>query len=73
MSELTYSKKLSGLLASFSVIVLLGANLFQTMTIDTSTIMFVLSKVLPAALIMGYIGYLTGNILDNPKSKKRKK
>ena len=47
MSELTYSKQLSGILASFTVIVLLGANLFTTMTIDVSTMIFVLIKVLP--------------------------
>lgn len=71
MTELTYSKKLSGILASFSVIVLLGMNLIQTMTIDVTTLKFVLIRVLPATLIMGYLGHLIGTILDNPRGKKK--
>ncbi len=71
MSTLTHSKKLSGLFASFAIIVLLGANLMQTLTINTSTMMFVFVKVIPAALIMGYLGHLIGNILDKPKKMRK--
>lgn len=76
MSEeatLTYSKKLSGLFASFSVIVLLGVNLFQTMTIDVGTLIFVFVKVLPITFVMWYLGRLIGEILDNPKAYGKKK
>lgn len=66
--ELTYSKKLSGLFASFSIIVLLGTNLFMTMSVDVNTLIFVCIKVTPVAIIMGYLGHLIGNILDNPKN-----
>ena len=68
--ELTHEKKLSGLMASFSVLVLLGVNLFTTMTINVNTLFFVVLKVLPVALIMGYLGKLIGKILDNPKANK---
>jgi len=71
--ELTYEKKISGLMASFSVLVLLGANLFITMTIDVNTLIFVIIKVLPVALIMGYLGKLIGHILDHPKANNSKK
>ena len=71
--ELTYEKKISGLMASFSVLVLLGANLFTTMTIDVNTLIFIIIKVLPVALIMGYLGKLIGQILDNPKANKGQK
>lgn len=70
MSELTYSKKLSGIFASFSVIMLLGANLIFTMTVDASTMIFTFTKVLPISLAMGYLGHLIGSILDNPKKRK---
>ena len=76
MSEeitLTYSKKLSGLFASFTVIVLLGVNLFQTMSVDVSTLIFVFVKVLPIAIGMGFLGRLIGQILDNPKAYGKKK
>lgn len=76
MSEeitLTYSKKLSGLFASFTVIVLLGVNLFQTMSVDVSTLIFVFVKVLPIAIGMGLLGRLIGQILDNPKAYGKKK
>ncbi len=76
MSEeitLTYSKKLSGLFASFTVIVLLGVNLFQTMSVDVSTLIFVFVKVLPIAIGMGLLGRLIGQILDNPKVYGKKK
>ena len=71
MSTLTHSKKLSGLFASFAVIVLLGANLAQTLTVNASTMIFVFVKVIPAALIMGYLGHLIGNILDKPGKTKK--
>lgn len=71
--EITYTKKLSGLFASFSVIVLLGVNLFMTMTVDINTLIFVIIKVLPVAIIMGYLGSLIGGILDNPKGYEKKK
>lgn len=70
---ITYTKKISGMLASFSVIVLLGVNLFNTMTIDVNTLIFVVVKVLPVALIMGYLGSLIGRILDNPKGYENRK
>ena len=71
MSELTYEKKLSGLFASFATIVLLGANLFITMTIDVNTLIFVFIRILPVAIVMGYLGKLIGKILDNPKMYKK--
>ena len=73
MSELTYTKKLSGLFASFSVIVLLGVNLFNTMTVDVNTLVFVFVKVLPVSIGMWYLGYLIGSILDNPKATGKRK
>lgn len=68
--DLTYTKKLSGLFASFSILILLGVNLFTTMRIDVSTLIFVFIKVLPVSAIMWYLGYLIGKILDNPKKRK---
>lgn len=73
MSELTYSKKISGLLASFSIIIMIGSNLVQTMTINVSTLIFVITKVIPIAFVMGFLGYYTGKILDNPKLQKKEK
>ena len=70
--ELTYSKKLSGLFASFAVLLLLGVNLFMTMTVDVSTLVFVFVKVVPVAIVMGFLGKLIGNILDNPKGKGKR-
>ena len=69
--ELTFTKKLSGLFASFTVLVMGGANLIMTMSIDFSTLVFVLTKLLPLAILMGYLGHLIGGILDNPRRKKR--
>jgi len=68
--DLTYTKKLSGLFASFSILILLGVNLFTTMRIDVSTLIFVFIKVLPVSAVMWYLGYLIGKILDNPKKRK---
>lgn len=71
--ELTYTKKISGMLASFSVLVLLGTNLFMTMNIDVNTLIFVCVKVIPVSIIMGYLGYLIGKILDNPRANRKHK
>ncbi len=71
--NLTYTKKISGLFASFSILILLGVNLFTTMRIDVSTLVFVFVKVLPVSVVMWYLGYLIGKILDNPKSSRNKR
>ena len=71
--ELTYTKKISGMLASFSVLVLLGTNLFMTMNIDVNTLIFVCVKVIPVSIIMGYLGYLIGKILDSPRANRKHK
>ncbi len=72
MSEMTHSKKFAGLLASFTVIIMVGANLIMSMTIDFSTMMFVFQKVIPTAFLMGLLGHWSGKILDNPKGRKSK-
>ena len=69
--ELTFAKKLSGLFASFTIIVMGGANLIMTMSIDFSTLVFICTKLLPLSVLMWYLGNLIGNILDNPRRKKR--
>ncbi len=73
MAELTYAKKISGLLASFAVIVMLGANIFMTMSVDFNTMIFAFTKVLPVAIVLGWLGKMIGDILDNPRGKVGKK
>ena len=69
--ELTFTKKLSGLFASFTILVMGGANLIMTMSIDFSTLVFVVTKLLPLSILMGFLGRLIGSILDNPRRKRR--
>ena len=45
----------------------------MTMTVDVNTVIFVCIKVLPVAIVMGYLGKLIGNILDNPKANGKRK
>ena len=52
---------------------MLGSNLFQTMTVDVNTMIFVFIRVVPVAVGKGYLGHLIGKILDNPRGNIKKK
>lgn len=76
--KIPYKKTLSALFASFSVLAFGTLSLLNNFSMDFYSILFMLSIVIPAAISMGFIGYIMGKIFDegsdfSPIKKMRKK
>lgn len=67
-----YKKKLTGILACLTVVIMSGVNIVTTMSVDYYTMLYVVFNVLPYAALMGFFGYMMGSILDHPKNIKKK-
>lgn len=76
--KIIYQKTLSALFASASLLGFGALSLLNNFSMDYYSIMFMLSIVFPAALSMGFIGFVIGKIFDEgenfkPFKKKVKK
>lgn len=67
--ELKYSKLLSSLFCSTSIIVLSILCLLNNLTLDLYSTITLLKVVLPASFCFWFIGYVIGKILDGLSSK----
>ena len=63
--ELKYSKLLSSLFCSTSIIVLSFLSLLNNLSIDIYSTVTLLKIVLPASFCFWFIGYVIGRILDS--------
>ncbi len=69
-SGITYSKKFSGMMGSLTAFIC-GALIFtRSSTFDLNLLLHGLGIIIPAALIVGYLGFQIGKIFDLPKKKK---
>ena len=69
-SGITYSKKFSGMMASLTAFVC-GALIFTRSSIfDLDLLLHGLSIIIPAAVVVGYLGFQIGKIFDVPRKKK---
>ncbi len=69
-SGITYSKKFSGMMASLTAFVC-GALIFaRSATFDLDLLIHGLSIIIPAAIIVGYLGFQIGKIFDVPRKKR---
>ncbi len=64
-------KRLAAIFASFSVLIIGTASLFESMTIDYYSVINTIEKIIPACISLGGIGWLMGMILDKPKRRTR--
>ncbi len=64
-------KRLAAVFASFAILIYGSVSLFQDMAINYYTVIDTLEKVIPSSFIIGALGWVTGMILDKPKSAHR--
>lgn len=64
-------KRLAALFASFSVLIMGTASLYESMSIDYYSVINTLEKIIPASLTLGIMGWFMGIILDQPKRRSK--
>lgn len=62
----TYHRTLSTLFASFSVMAFGVLSLLNSFSMDFYSVIYMLSIVIPASILLGLIGYAIGIFFDNP-------
>lgn len=62
-------KKLAAVFASFAILIMGTVSLFESMSLDYYSVLGTLSKVIPAAVALGSLGWVMGMVLDKPKHK----
>lgn len=63
-------KRLAAIFASFSILIMGTCSLLESMSLDYYSVLDTVEKVVPAAIILGGIGWIMGMILDKPKKRK---
>jgi hypothetical protein len=66
-------KKLAAIFASFTILIMGAASLLESMSLDYYSVLNTLQKVIPASIIIGWLGWVMGMILDRPKKRKKSK
>lgn len=66
---LAQRKKLAAVFASFAILIIGTVSLAESMSLDYYSVLGTLSKVIPAAVALGSLGWVMGMILDKPKRK----
>jgi hypothetical protein len=68
----TYAKKFSGMFSSLTTFLCCAVIFYKTRGhMDMGTLIHGAFTVVPAALIVGYLGNLIGKICDSTKKKKK--
>jgi len=68
--KIKYSKKISGLLASLTAFLCSLLIFLNAPIITMGTLIYALKIIVPATLIVGYLGFKIGNIFDTKKKRK---
>lgn len=68
--KIKYSKKICGLLASLTAFICALLIFLNAPIITMGTLIYSLKIIVPAVLIVGYLGFKIGNIFDTKKKKK---
>jgi len=64
-------KKLAAVFASFAILIMGAASLMESMSLDYYSVLNTTEKIIPAALILGGIGWVMGMILDKPPKRAK--
>ena len=70
-SSKKYAYKISGMLASLTAFLCTALIFFNAEIITLSTLLYALSIIVPATLIVGYLGFQIGKIFDSTKKKNK--
>lgn len=66
-----YKKYLCALFVSFAILSVGTLSLMEEMSIDYYTVLHALSKIIPASIVLGGLGWVMGSIIDRPKKRTR--
>ena len=67
--KIIYRQELCKLFASLTILVMGTASLLKSGSLDYYSVLGTLGKIVPATAFLGWLGYIIGSILDNPKNK----
>lgn len=65
-----YAKKISGMLASLTAFICTCFIFYNASVITMGTLLYALSIIVPAVLVVGYLGFRIGKIFDSKKKNK---
>ena len=68
--KITKRQRLAALFASFAIVIFGASGLIRAMSLDYYTVLGTLQKTIPAALVLGFLGWVMGMILERPPKKK---
>ncbi len=70
--KFTYAMKFGGMLGSLTTFICCANIFIRTKgEMDLSTLLYAASIVIPGAVIVGYLGFRIGKIMDKTKKKKK--
>lgn len=62
-------QKLAAVFVSFAILIMGTASLLQSMSLDYYSVLNTLTKILPASIVMGGLGWVMGMVLDKPRRR----
>ena len=68
--KITERQRLAALYASLAVVVFGASGLIQAMSLDYYTVLGTLQKIIPAAFVLGLLGWVMGAVIEKPSRKK---
>lgn len=69
-NELPQRKRLAAIFASFAIVLVGASSLMESMSLDYYSVLNTVEKVVPAAIVLGGVGWIMGMILDKPKKRR---
>lgn len=66
---ITQKQRLATIFASFSILAMGTASLFKSMSLDYYSVLGTLDKVIPAAIVLGGLGWVMGMIIERPRRR----
>ena len=65
-----YAKKISGMLASLTAFICTALIFYNHKVMTMATLIYALTIIVPAVVVVGYLGFQIGKIFDSTKKKK---
>ncbi len=67
--KITQRKRLCALFISFTIVIMGAISIYENMSFDYDTVFGTLQRMFPACVVMGFLGWIMGMILDKPRKK----
>lgn len=69
--SIKYSHRISGMLASLTAFICTALIFFNSPVITMATLIYALKIIVPAVLVVGYLGFQIGKLFETKKKKKK--